>query len=225
MHNVIIYATIFYKESHMKKLYFILSLALILSFALCSCAKDTTQAQDTQTDRLDKIAALESQIAELKSTYALSAAENDKRFEELTKLLDSMQETTQGDESSETQAPTEIFQYTLEDGAATLTGYSGTEEHLVIPASIDGYRVLKIADSAFADTQIKSVVISDGIEQIGWFAFDGCTRLTSITVPASVKRIGYCALGTSESSLTIYCHQNSFALEYAKSYALTYAII
>ena len=39
-------------------------------------------------------------------------------------------------------------------------------------------------------SQIKKVIIGIGITSVGNHAFDGCTELTSVTIPASVKSIG-----------------------------------
>jgi hypothetical protein len=40
---------------------------------------------------------------------------------------------------------------------------------------------------------IKTLVIANGVNSIGWYAFEGCTGLTSVTVPGSVGSIGYYA--------------------------------
>ncbi len=209
----------------MKKFLIILFTSVIILSALTACG-NTSPADDTaKSDYSTDIAALESQIAQLQSNYSVSDSESKKRLEELTALLNSLKETSAVTQDTTDADTVQGFQYTLEGGLATITGYTGTEQNLVIPASIDGHRVVAIGESAFAELPIKSVIISTGVEEIGWFAFDGCTKLSAITVPSSVKSIGYCALGTAESSLTVYCHQGSFALEYAKSYGLTYAII
>ena len=42
-------------------------------------------------------------------------------------------------------------------------------------------------------TQIKSVVIKDGVTSIGGYAFSDCSGLTSVTIPESVTSIGYWA--------------------------------
>ena len=44
--------------------------------------------------------------------------------------------------------------------------------------------------------QIKTVVIENGAESIGDFAFSGCSVLTSVTIPGSVTTIGRCAFSS-----------------------------
>jgi len=53
--------------------------------------------------------------------------------------------------------------------------------------------------------KIKRVVISDGVTEIGDYAFYGCSSLESITIPSSVTEIGKCAFRdcTSLESITI----------------------
>ena len=53
--------------------------------------------------------------------------------------------------------------------------------------------------------EIKKVVIKDGVTSIGGGAFDGCSGLTSLTIPNSVTSIGYHAFSycSGLTSLTI----------------------
>ena len=69
---------------------------------------------------------------------------------------------------------------------------SSVPEVLIIPAyNRDTGAALSIADSAFYDnTNLKNVVISDGLKRIDTFAFYGCTNLRSITIPESVTFSG-----------------------------------
>ncbi len=207
----------------MKRLVFIFLTVIILGVSISSCGFH----QDSGNE--EKIAALESQIAMLD----ISKAEDAQRIEELLAQIETLQKQT-GDtlpsDSASTDSSTEEslkqgFTYTPCEGGVMLTGFIGDEVDLVIPASVDGLDVVAIGDRAFADSRIKSVIISESVTSIGWFAFDGCVKLKSITVPSSVVSIGYGAFGTAELGATVYCHQNSFALNYAKSYGLSYTVI
>ena len=76
------------------------------------------------------------------------------------------------------------FEYwVLDDGTAAIKGYTGTDTELTIPSEIDGYKVTIISDYAFDDcTRLTSITVNNSITIIGDDAFDDCTRLTSITV-------------------------------------------
>lgn len=55
------------------------------------------------------------------------------------------------------------------------------------------------------DESITSVIVPDGVTEIGWGAFEGCTSLTSIDIPNSVTKIGHGAFKgcTSLTSIDI----------------------
>ena len=57
--------------------------------------------------------------------------------------------------------------------------------HLVFPAE-----VRSIADGAFRDSRIESVVLNEGLESIGTQAFAGSRQLSAVTLPSSLKTIG-----------------------------------
>ena len=84
------------------------------------------------------------------------------------------------------------FDYVLnEDGGITLTRYSGSEEHAVIPREINGVPVTQIGDGAFKDsTTLKTVEMPDTIEVIGAEAFAGCAVLEEVNIPDGVTKIG-----------------------------------
>ena len=209
----------------MKKLSFILSTILILLIST-SCAIQKAQGNDQ-----DDISALESQIADLRENQSAANSESAKVLAELLDELSALKNNTDSsdsytsDDTTDTKKPVLIFDYTVSDNTATITKYNGAEQNVVIPATIDGYAVRAIADKAFAGTDIKSVIISNGVKELGWFVFENCPRLHSVTVPKSVDSIGYDAFGGTGASVTVYCHNGSFAASYAKSYGLSYALI
>ena len=96
--------------------------------------------------------------------------------------------------------------YRINDSAAIIDGYTGSEKSLEIPSEIDGYPVTQIGWSAFSGcTSLTSITIPYGVVSIGWKAFFGCTSLTSITIPEDVTSIGESAFEscTSLTSITI----------------------
>lgn len=62
--------------------------------------------------------------------------------------------------------------------------------NIVVPSYYNGKPVIAIENGAFMNnTNIESVVISEGVLIIGNGAFKGCTNLKNITIPASITRI------------------------------------
>ncbi len=75
------------------------------------------------------------------------------------------------------------FTYTTNNGAITITGYTGPGGDVTIPATINGLPVTSIGDSAFYNkSAVTSVTIGNGVTSIGFFAFGRCTSLAAIAV-------------------------------------------
>ena len=86
------------------------------------------------------------------------------------------------------------------DGTATITHYSGSAQVVVVPLNLDGYPVVAIGDESFRDSHdVTEVVISDGITEIKSSAFVYCAGLEKVSIPPSVKTIGYHAFGGCRS--------------------------
>lgn len=237
----------------MKKRKSAFCILLIALMFLASCTQsgslfDQSPSQtEGSTDQLaysKMISELEAKIMELQQSQYISDAENQKELQRLQNLLTDLKaqvsqsfepsksESTSSPSDSqssssqtESTAQTSKFLYTKDGEQAIITGYTGNDAHLVIPAEIDGYPVFAIGDSAFSSQTLRSVILSNGITKIDWFAFSNCSALISVTIPNSVTSIGYSAFSAQNSDFTVYCHRDSFAYKYAQSYGLSCALI
>ena len=82
-----------------------------------------------------------------------------------------------------------------------IRGYRGNERSLII--TIWGEPVVSIGNEAFANKQLTSVTIPNGVTTIGYRAFYS-NQLTSVTIPDSVTAIGETAFANNQlTSVTI----------------------
>ncbi|MDR0913970.1 MAG: leucine-rich repeat protein [Oscillospiraceae bacterium] len=89
------------------------------------------------------------------------------------------------------EAPEEDFEYTISNGTATITGYTGSASVLNIPSTLGGYAVTEIGYRTFYYCEsLSNVTIPNSVTTIVEYAFEGCYNLTSITIPNSVTTIG-----------------------------------
>ena len=115
-----------------------------------------------------------------------------------------------------------------EDGTITINRYKGSETTVIIPNYINGKKVKKIKSNSYGDgydiyetsiwddsicsnnkmtywypqTTIKKIIISEGIETIGKFAFMCSSALEEVTIPNSVKNIETSAFSGPSSNIT-----------------------
>jgi hypothetical protein len=82
------------------------------------------------------------------------------------------------------------FTFTTNNGAITITGYTGSGGAVIIPTNINGFAVTSIGNSAFQTSSITSVTIPDSVTSIGSGAFYDCYRLSSVTIPNGVTNLG-----------------------------------
>ncbi len=82
------------------------------------------------------------------------------------------------------------YVYSVADGKAMITGYTGTASKLEIPSKIDGIPVTSIGSEAFKENRsITNIALPDSVEYIGENAFMGCSSLATITIPDSVVSV------------------------------------
>lgn len=110
------------------------------------------------------------------------------------------------------------FAYELENGEISITGITNESlEKIIIPSTIDGYKVTSVGNNAFANCELleeviipdtvksigdsvflycknlKKVKLSNNITSIGEFFFYECNNLQEIDLPEKLTYIGKCA--------------------------------
>lgn len=97
--------------------------------------------------------------------------------------------------------PASDFAYTTENGEVTITDYTGTREHVLIPSEIGGFPVTALADKAFYEKHVTTVVVPDSVTEIGDLCFSGDNYLVSLTLPDGLAELSYGALESCFSLL------------------------
>lgn len=207
----------------MKKILMHLTAILLLSTIFNGCAgqlpeQETITVLNEESVYLRRIAELEAALAQEKEARYISDAAYAETIKTLQSRLDAL--TVNGTDP-EQSAPTNdlVFRYKLEGSNAVITGFSGSSTLVSIPAALDGHPVTAIGERAFEGQSITAVVLPEGLESIGWFAFYGCKTLIDVTIPNSVSSIGY-AVFDGCPNVTLVCHKDSYAAAYAASYGL-----
>ncbi len=100
------------------------------------------------------------------------------------------EELTEDTEASQQDTEQMDFEYTVRDGVASVTGYLGSDTHVVIPAYINGIQITSIANNAFQNCEnLQTIELPEGLQSIGAWAFAE-SSLTEIEIPDSVSEIG-----------------------------------
>ncbi|MCL2013394.1 MAG: leucine-rich repeat protein [Oscillospiraceae bacterium] len=97
------------------------------------------------------------------------------------------------------------YEYTVSNGAATITKYNGIGGNINLPGSLGGFPVRVIGSSAFRMNEtVTGVVIPNSVIEIGSSAFGYCSMLTSVTLSDSLETIGNFAFwNTNLASINI----------------------
>ena len=114
------------------------------------------------------------------------------------------------------------YTYRLEGKFAVLTSYIGNERDVVVPAAVDGYLVIGLGDSVFADCDVRSVTLPKTLERMGWFTFYQCKSLEKVVLPEGLTNIGYASFDGCSQALCLYVADGSYAEQYAISFGIPY---
>ncbi len=109
------------------------------------------------------------------------------------------------------------YEYTLdEEENATITKYYGNAATVIIPETLDGYKVVGIHGSAFyKNTNLRSVTIPNSVTSIGSYAFYYCTNLSSVKLSNNIVNLDAFAFGYCTSLTSIFIPKS---LDYASTY-------
>src|ERR1035437_1771051 len=89
------------------------------------------------------------------------------------------------------------FNYTTNNGAITITKYTGGGGAVTIPDLTNGLPVTRIGTNAFdQSTSMTSVTIGTNVTSIGNYAFFACSGLTDVTIGTGVTSIGRYGFGS-----------------------------
>ena len=108
-----------------------------------------------------------------------------------------------------------LFTYIVQNGRAIITGYLGNSDTVVFPKTIKGYEVTALGNGSAISgmDNVTTVVIPDGITQIGKSAFKNCSSLAgSIALPNSVTNIGDSAFYGCSGITSIVISENVKAI-------------
>lgn len=184
-----------------------------------------TLRQDLLSERLDRYISdydYETRLAQLEQELALlqAGAELESTQSVGGHPTNPPEQNTAGEADTDADpGPTMAFRYGIVGGSAVIYEYLGDSRTVSVPRVIDGYSVTMIADCAFQNSHVTSVILPDSVTSVGWFAFAGCASLQTVTLPASVTTISYAAFDGCPS-LTVLCTQGSYAARWAASYGL-----
>lgn len=138
--------------------------------------KDTSSNKKVVTIIDGKLKAVGTGTATITSSYSI----NKKKYSFKTKVKVI---ATDGSTSKDK------FEYDVNNGEIKVTSLRGTVKNLVVPKYISGYMVTSIDENAFLETNIKSVVIPDGIFEMGEGIFEGCKLLETVKIKTKISNL------------------------------------
>lgn len=114
------------------------------------------------------------------------------------------------------------YTYTVTNGKAQITKYTGSSGAVNVPGTLGGVTVTSIGTLAFYECRdLTHVSIPDSVTDIDDYTFAACDGLTSVSIPDSVIRIGNYAFEGCEglTSITLPANLTSmgrFSFNYCK---------
>lgn len=174
-----------------KKILILLLALCLLAASTCACGNKNKKPNETEatTD-----APVDTSPVEIEDAGVDFWAENNAGFE------------------SATEGAAEDFAFEIINGTVTILSYKGKNEHLIIPAEIDGMPVTAIADGAFAGPEKETTKEEDKTEAEGTTSETTAeespkkepqTLLKTLIIPESITAIGTGILARCETLHTL----------------------
>lgn len=66
------------------------------------------------------------------------------------------------------------------DNTITINAYTGSDDSLIVPPTIDGHPVISIGDQVFMGSSLTNITLPKTVESIGYQVFAQCTSLRSV---------------------------------------------
>jgi hypothetical protein len=102
------------------------------------------------------------------------------------------------------------FTFTTNNGAITITGYTGSSKTVTIPSTTNTFPVTSIGNGAFQNqTSVTNVIIPNSVSSIGTNAFYDCSSLKSVTIGNNVTNIEYRAFAACSQTIAVYFQGNA----------------
>lgn len=173
---------------------------LLLCLSVASCQKEKTppsaEPEETETDAPPISAELQTDYTDDADRMAYL-----RTFEEIFCDL--------------AESPAEDFSFAEADGKLTVTGYTGQDPQVRVPAAVDGKPVVAIGRGVFANNAvITALYLPDSITSIGEEILAGATQLralhTSVLGTPDMPYLGYLfAPKTNENEPVVITHEKN----------------
>jgi hypothetical protein len=85
--------------------------------------------------------------------------------------------------------PDGIMYSQLSDSEVSYNEYLGFDTSVVIPAVIDGFRVVSIGDNAFARKNVVKITLAEGITKLGYLSLYSAEELVELVLPSTLSEI------------------------------------
>ncbi|MDR2601142.1 MAG: leucine-rich repeat protein [Spirochaetaceae bacterium] len=108
------------------------------------------------------------------------------------------------------------------NGSASLAGYTGIKKILILPFSVNGFKITAVEPFSFSKKSIQSVTFPSALSSIGDGAFSS-NKISDVIIPVSIRAIGYGAfednpLRRIKISAAVNLQENSFPYGFANFY-------